>query len=418
MVRVCQRHASRQPPIVLYRKMGEITTAGSGFSCGLSFFRAIRYNQYNTAKTVRYGGFACRQAERGDGVKTKAIAVGCLLTILFCACSSSAQPLPQSPTTLADFTAKEQPARQTLVWLLEPQTDPLLRAGVESFAEQTARWTDGMLTVELQTSENPAGDYLAGVGDLFYLDGGKYENFSKDLAFLSTPMLYKSADYFTMALNSSQMLEFLRDSLEPLQGVVPLAAFSQPRSCLVAAREGTGWNSTALEKEVELVEDAPPTATLRKDSVIAEWLEGYGFQTTTADRMEERFRRLLSKESAVAEFTMQEIEILNWQNSELAVVHVGHDLSPCWLLMDSERYAVMSAEYQAVIQEAVAHMFPLVDTDRWQREEAALARLREQGISVERMLAAFQSYAGRQMQQEAEENFQHQYMLGIIGEIQ
>lgn len=344
----------------------------------------------------------------------------CAALAALCACTgaSISQPaeVPDVSSPMPIHRFSEQPLRQNLVFLVEDGND-LFGEAAELFAKKVEDYSGGYLTVEMRKTENPTEDFLEKHGDFAFVDSRADGEFSELLTTLALPMLYKDYDTFTMALNSAAVLEVLAADLQR-RNAVPLAAFYGGGNFLATLypRSSGGIDLDSVDGEAFSASGSAgiPLAALRDDSQIGQLLRKRSFELIEGWTAIERLQGINGGTVPLVDFSLEELETVLFERSGVTVLHVGHNLSPEWLIVRADRYQAMPSHYQAAIQEAVTHLFPVLDGSVQKREAELVERLRQNSISVERSFSALQELADEAIQEERNGSYQKKYLLDLI----
>lgn len=333
--------------------------------------------------------------------------------LCLCACAPA---IGGQPTPLAMLPPVERPAQQSLVFLVDSGATAIVNEAAELFRKQVGELSGGMLTIELQRSITPAADYLSGKGQIVFLDGRRNESACPDFSFLSRPLRYPDYKTFTMALNSRRMLEAVNDEMDTT-GFRLLAAYYQGGGRLVSAKPLTGGDLTRqpVDEDQEDGEEvwAPPAAALCADTALTGLMEEFGAEVRRVQSANDRLYELTSGGVDVAEFTLDEIHRLDWQDTQLNLINLDYTMVPLWLAVDREAYANLPAQYQAILQEASAYLFPAIDGRCRAQEDEAVLFLQQQGLTVDRSFSALRKTAESRDEAEAEDP-RAKYLLSLL----
>lgn len=323
----------------------------------------------------------------------------------------------------------EVPARQSMVFIVDAAADPLFVEGAERFAEAAAALTGQMFTVEVRSSPDALADFLRGEGDLVFLDSRKNTDFSSDLAVLAEPLRYADCDQMTMALNSQRMLAAVSDSLTDegkdmrLLGAFYLGAdyfvTSQPLSRGFAASSRLETReSQEDDPDADLHEDDSeeprPIASLKEGSPMAPFMEELGLESITEPGMNARLYNVVEGSVAIAEFGLDELARIDWQDSSLNLVTSNHNMRVAWIAVRAGRWQELPDKYRAVLQESVARLYPVLDDQMRARQTGQITVMREAGMTVDTGFAALRQAADAIYAEEAPYSQRKEYLLEII----
>lgn len=309
----------------------------------------------------------------------------------------------------------EQPARQSLLFLLDPSLDSSFHEAANLYAQKVSHLTDGYLTVEVRNTAEALADYRAGKGEVVFLDSRTDAAFCADFTALARPLRYKDYDNFTMALNSGRMLDFLGQSSKTANTQL-LGAYYQGGNYFVTRRPlVNGGIAEVSELEEDDFTVVPRfQAQLIADNGLGPLLRECGLEPIVEEGATARQYALTQGTAALAEFTQEELALLDWTDTGMNVVISGHSIYPCWLAVSQERFQALPPKYQAVLREAAAYLFPEIDGVPQQREEQTIAQLRAEGMTVERGFPALRTAAEREARLQAEKDERLHYILGIL----
>lgn len=348
-----------------------------------------------------------------------------LCALLLVSCTAAPEQDVSAPAARPDI---EPPARQSMIFLVDSGADAAYGEAAQLFADTVSSLTDGMFTVEVRRSVSAVADYHKGEGDLVFVDSRRDSGFSSDFAVLSEPLRYTDYDQFTMALNAQSLLGFLNDGLEDNgRNTTLLAAFYLGADYFVTARPLSrgGLAATQPEETEEDVDDDSeegdeerPVAALRSGSVMAPFVAGMGLEPVIEPSLSTRLYDLVDGSIVVAEFTLEELVRIDWQDSDLNLILSDHNMTPAWLAVSSERWAHLPEQYQAVVQETVAYLFPVVDGEFRARQDTQVALMREGGVTVDSGFPALRTAAKAVYAAEDPRGFRESYLLKLIDSMQ
>lgn len=253
-----------------------------------------------------------------------------------------------------------------------------VKAAMMQFRDNVEKNTGGSVTLELVEATDSADEFPTG-GQFALVEQRKAEHLGSSTACLNEPFLFRNYEHFTMAANSSELLELLGEEMERQSGARPLAAFYTGSSHLVSSSP----IGTIPDLEDLLEKSGSVLALLDRDSFLSPYLEQLNIRTVEVALSNERKELLLDGEGDFAEFSTAGLQNNDWLESHLILTPSYHSISFLWLVADSEFMNSLSLPQRAAVLESVASAFPAMEDEVLSREALLFSRLADEGMVID-----------------------------------
>lgn len=315
-------------------------------------------------------------------------AVTALMALLLCACAGgSSAPRGTTVTTMPGAADTVLPKR--LVLAAGRDSPEYLLTAAESFCRRANSISDGIITLDFASAEDPLADFMDGKADMILLDGKSAEKLHAFFAIANEPFRYGSYEKFSITLNSAQVLRRLSEVLDarvfaayymgsdifagraPLDDALNIGRGAEPESGretgIFAAPGSGGWLARNFPDVAvtELYSPALRAEALAEPDTLAE--------LPLDSALTARLAALLPDEDPDADGD---------ENSGLVVTRSFHRVTAMWLIFAPALYEGLPPLGRAALDEAAAFMTGDVDNVCLGREQEFLNALEDEGITV------------------------------------
>lgn len=283
--------------------------------------------------------------------------------------------LPSCAAPAESDSAAEKSEEISLTLAVENGISEYAAAGVECFVQKVNELSDGKMTIELLSCDDPLEKLEEGCPLVF----GSNEEFARangNFSAYTSPFYFYDYKHLTLTLNSPEYYEIIRNGNVSLMNAMPIAAFYDGCRAILSAREGMFDTISQFPGSiVNILEDQP---------LLEMTLEAFG--ADLKQRKEEYILQNFAKrrDIAVAECDMTKLDkvIVDEKAESFYLCKSFHYAHINWLMLSQSVEARLSDRQLAVLTEAAAYAIAKNDSLVLEREEAGLDAMEKRGALI------------------------------------